>query len=172
MRGYESVDRVLAHCEKLGNEIANVLKIWSGEKSGRGAADPSSADTDADAGIHLTSLADSATPPSYVDLSQDPVRTAALKDYIRNQPSTLSPDVQLKDYQLLGINWLNLLWGKGFSCILADDMGMYSLLLPLFTLTLLSRRFGKDNPSHRLLCVAEGTRDLRPSSHHRTFVNS
>ncbi|KIO25317.1 hypothetical protein M407DRAFT_210695 [Tulasnella calospora MUT 4182] len=39
-------------------------------------------------------------------------------------PSRTGPDVQLKDYQLLGVNWLNLLWTRRMSCILADEMGL------------------------------------------------
>lgn len=45
--------------------------------------------------------------------------------YISKQPSTLSGSVQLKEYQLMGINWLNLLYRKKLSCILADEMGEF-----------------------------------------------
>ncbi|TFY75886.1 hypothetical protein EWM64_g8126 [Hericium alpestre] len=41
------------------------------------------------------------------------------------QPRLLSPGVRLKDYQLIGVNWLRLLYGKGLSCILADEMVLY-----------------------------------------------
>ncbi|RYO75136.1 hypothetical protein DL766_006657 [Monosporascus sp. MC13-8B] len=44
---------------------------------------------------------------------------------IRTQPSLMDADaVQLKSYQLLGLNWMNLLHSKGYSGILADDMGL------------------------------------------------
>jgi SWI/SNF-related matrix-associated actin-dependent regulator 1 of chromatin subfamily A len=43
--------------------------------------------------------------------------------YIQKQPKTLSEGTVLKDYQLLGVNWLNLLWSKKIGCILADEMG-------------------------------------------------
>ena len=36
----------------------------------------------------------------------------------------MANDIQLKDYQLFGLNWMNLLHGQGFSGILADDMGL------------------------------------------------
>ncbi|KAI8350074.1 SNF2 family N-terminal domain-containing protein [Mortierella sp. GBAus27b] len=48
----------------------------------------------------------------------------AMKDFIRKQPSNMAPGFQLKGYQLLGINWLALLWRKGLSGILADEMGL------------------------------------------------
>ncbi|EEB95766.1 hypothetical protein MPER_05212, partial [Moniliophthora perniciosa FA553] len=38
--------------------------------------------------------------------------------------SRLTSGVPLKDYQLLGVNWLHLLYSSGYSCILADEMGL------------------------------------------------
>ncbi|RYP63821.1 hypothetical protein DL771_009104 [Monosporascus sp. 5C6A] len=50
------------------------------------------------------------------DLSELPICT---------QPSLMDVDVvQLKSYQLLGLNWMSLLHSKGYSGILADDMGL------------------------------------------------
>ncbi|KAK7756797.1 DNA-dependent ATPase fun30 [Diatrype stigma] len=43
---------------------------------------------------------------------------------ISAKPSLMAEDVQLKSYQLLGLNWMNLLHSKGYSGILADDMGL------------------------------------------------
>ena len=47
-----------------------------------------------------------------------------MKDYISKQPSLVRDEYTLKDYQMLGLNWLNLLYSKKLSCILADEMGM------------------------------------------------
>ncbi|KAG0658862.1 hypothetical protein C6P45_002058 [Maudiozyma exigua] len=44
--------------------------------------------------------------------------------YFKGKPRLLSNDIQLKDYQQMGINWLNLLYHNNMSCILADDMGL------------------------------------------------
>ena len=44
---------------------------------------------------------------------------------IPEQPPLMDADVvKLKSYQLLGLNWMNLLHSKGYSGILADDMGL------------------------------------------------
>ncbi|KAI0136148.1 SNF2 family N-terminal domain-containing protein [Hypoxylon sp. NC0597] len=43
---------------------------------------------------------------------------------IKEQPELMSESIQMKDYQLLGLNWMNLLHSKGYSGILADDMGL------------------------------------------------
>lgn len=44
--------------------------------------------------------------------------------YIKHKPTLLAPDVELKTYQQVGINWLNLLYQNKLSCILADEMGL------------------------------------------------
>ncbi|KAI1420381.1 SNF2 family N-terminal domain-containing protein [Xylaria sp. FL1777] len=43
---------------------------------------------------------------------------------VSEKPHLMAEDVTLKSYQLLGLNWMNLLHSKGFSGILADDMGL------------------------------------------------
>ena len=40
------------------------------------------------------------------------------------QPEGVPATIVLKDYQMLGLNWLNLLYRRKTSCILADDMGL------------------------------------------------
>ncbi|KAF6761207.1 P-loop containing nucleoside triphosphate hydrolase protein [Ephemerocybe angulata] len=46
------------------------------------------------------------------------------KGFLTKQPLLLADKVVLKDYQLLGVNWLNLLYRRKLSCILADEMGL------------------------------------------------
>ncbi|KAI5304704.1 hypothetical protein KEM56_006080 [Ascosphaera pollenicola] len=36
----------------------------------------------------------------------------------------MSPDITMKNYQIVGVNWLSLLFRHHLSCILADDMGL------------------------------------------------
>ncbi|KAI1176842.1 SNF2 family N-terminal domain-containing protein [Nemania sp. FL0916] len=43
---------------------------------------------------------------------------------ISEKPRLMAEDITLKSYQLLGLNWMNLLHSKRFSGILADDMGL------------------------------------------------
>ncbi|KAI1151038.1 SNF2 family N-terminal domain-containing protein [Nemania diffusa] len=43
---------------------------------------------------------------------------------ISEKPRLMADEITLKSYQLLGLNWMNLLHSKGFSGILADDMGL------------------------------------------------
>ncbi|KAI2615643.1 SNF2 family N-terminal domain-containing protein [Hypoxylon sp. NC1633] len=43
---------------------------------------------------------------------------------ITKKPAMMSKQIELKDYQLVGLNWMNLLHSKGISGILGDDMGL------------------------------------------------
>jgi SWI/SNF-related matrix-associated actin-dependent regulator 1 of chromatin subfamily A len=51
------------------------------------------------------------------------------KGFLRRQPTSLSENVTLKEYQLIGLNWLKLLHSKRLSCILADEMGVFYMAL-------------------------------------------
>ncbi|KAK5630004.1 hypothetical protein RRF57_005719 [Xylaria bambusicola] len=43
---------------------------------------------------------------------------------VSEKPCLMADGITLKSYQLLGLNWMNLLHSKHFSGILADDMGL------------------------------------------------
>lgn len=45
-------------------------------------------------------------------------------NYFSEKPKLLAPDLELKNYQQVGINWLSLLFRRKLSCILADEMGL------------------------------------------------
>lgn len=112
--GYAKVDSILEECEDIGVELRNEIATWT-------TPAPKQASTSS-----------SRNSPLGADVVEDgalTLRTQAVlnakkpKYYIQTQPSLLNKEVQLKEYQLLGINWLNLLYQKKLSCILADEMG-------------------------------------------------
>lgn len=125
---------MITNCEKVGKEINDVLSIWAS------VADPN-ADSTKTANAAETG-ATTPTDPGGVDIvavdveaikkkaeageASDVARTEALRDYMSTQPALLGEGVLLKDYQLLGINWLSLLYRRKLSCILADEMGMFT----------------------------------------------
>ncbi|KAG5272692.1 hypothetical protein AALO_G00168310 [Alosa alosa] len=43
---------------------------------------------------------------------------------MKKQPSYITEGLELRDYQLDGLNWMAHSWCKGNSCILADEMGL------------------------------------------------
>lgn len=102
MAGYMEVDDVLAKCEAVGAELDQAMRSWQ---------------TSSDQGVEESFGA--------VDLAELK-RDGAVNDeyYLQEQPSNLADGVVLKDYQVLGVSWLNLLYQKKISCILADEMGL------------------------------------------------
>ena len=111
--GYGAVDSVLEKCERIGAGLRAAIASWSTDgvnNKGKGKEDASK---------NTSSVTDEAEEGA---LSLKSVKSAT-KDYFAKQPAMLSPGVTLKDYQLLGINWLYLLYKKEYSCILADEMG-------------------------------------------------
>lgn len=122
LQGYGKVDSILANCEKIGASLKREIMGWTStgstrltgrEGSASSRASPMGSDIGEDGSLSLRSQAVlGSKKPDY---------------YISKQPSLLSETVQLKEYQLMGVNWLNLLYRKRLSCILADEMGASSV---------------------------------------------
>lgn len=118
-QGYGSVDDILEDCERIGAELKKAIAAWSRKpkrKEGgslRPSRESSTLDDDdddvEDGALNLHTLAVSGMSEKFLVKS----------------PSLLADDVQLKEYQLLGVNWLNLLYTRKLSCILADEMGKF-----------------------------------------------
>ncbi|KAL1303705.1 hypothetical protein AAFC00_007057 [Neodothiora populina] len=125
LEGYEAVDDLVAQCDAIGKPITDTMKQWG--------IDVAAATKDGE--LALTNLEDTlqdsgiGTPNSSVPDDDDDIvrpknKALAKKNIFLKKPAIMSPDLVLKDYQLFGLNWLNLLWSKKLSCILADDMGL------------------------------------------------
>lgn len=133
--GYEAVDSLVSQCEALGKPVADEMKKWGvdvfgaskdGELDLVGFSDlrdkKESGRSTRDSGIGTpASTTLSADENSDVDLKKTPKPS---KEKFCNQPKIMGDGVILKDYQIVGINWLALLFEKRLSCILADDMGL------------------------------------------------
>jgi len=113
---YGAVDSILEDCEKIGATLRAAIASWtSASASGKGTSNDECSvspllDEVEDGALSLRSLAS--------------LKEQKPKDYLVTQPSLLSDTVQLKEYQLIGVNWLRLLYRSKLSCILADEMGM------------------------------------------------
>ncbi|EED12319.1 SNF2 family helicase/ATPase, putative [Talaromyces stipitatus ATCC 10500] len=115
MKGYEACDALVAHCESLGKPLAAEMKQWGIDIFGnKGNGELELVSLDHDSGI--------GTPTT--DDGDEVVTHGGRKSRFVSQPSIISPDYTLKNYQIVGINWLTLLFHKQLSCILADDMGL------------------------------------------------
>ncbi|KAL8999709.1 MAG: hypothetical protein Q9169_001526 [Polycauliona sp. 2 TL-2023] len=129
-RGYNAVDGLVQKCESLGRPLAEQMKYWGVDLYGatsNGELDLTSFDQNPDAEV---SVKDSGLgTPTSTTLSADEDGDAAIPanqagNTIFGQPLLMSNNVVLKDYQIVGVNWLSLLFENKLSCILADDMGL------------------------------------------------
>ncbi|KAL8658381.1 MAG: hypothetical protein Q9226_001057, partial [Calogaya cf. arnoldii] len=129
-RGYNAVDGLVRKCESLGKPLAEQMKYWGVDVYGgmnNGELDLTSFDQKSDGQV---SVKDSGIgSPTSSNLSTKDDGDAAIvvnraRNTIFGQPQLMSDNVVLKDYQIVGINWLSLLFEHRLSCILADDMGL------------------------------------------------
>ncbi|KAL8724006.1 MAG: hypothetical protein Q9166_008184 [cf. Caloplaca sp. 2 TL-2023] len=129
-RGYDAVDGLVRKCESLGRPVAEQIRKWGVDVYGaahEGELDltyfdqrPEVEPSLRDSGIGTpTSTTASADEEGDIAIAVKRNRKAIL-----SQPKLLDVDVVLKDYQIVGVNWLSLLFENGLSCILADDMGL------------------------------------------------
>ncbi|KAI8878587.1 hypothetical protein K501DRAFT_228178 [Backusella circina FSU 941] len=93
--GYSATDRIIEKVEHIGKDLGNILEVWKGEMSAASSRQ-GSPDSDED----------------------------AMDGYLTTQPTFVNPEMTLKDYQIMGVNWMLLLYRKNISGILADEMGL------------------------------------------------
>lgn len=120
--GYEAVDSLVAKCEDLGKPLASEMKRWGidiyGKRDGElelTSIDPSMS--------HDSGIGTPASQRSEDDDDSGPGSKSRKARFI-SQPGIMDEDLKMKDYQIVAINWLALLFEKELSCILADDMGL------------------------------------------------
>ncbi|TPX30622.1 hypothetical protein SmJEL517_g05857 [Synchytrium microbalum] len=126
MDSFDSVDQFVNTCEKTGKEFAASLEKWAQEddvvvsptRSRKAPTIPSNSmeaddvdienddDDESDGGMALLTVDDKEVSSKLVT------------------PKLLSPLMKLKSYQLIGVNWLYLLYKSGLGGILADEMGL------------------------------------------------
>lgn len=130
--GYEAVDELVSKCEALGKPIAAEMKTWGVDVFGAAKDGELGLTSLDDVKSEASSNRDSGigTPTSTATTADDGegdivvAKTHRSKTIFLKKPSIMAADLELKDYQLVGLNWLDLLWSKRMSCILADDMGL------------------------------------------------
>ncbi|KAI0675210.1 SNF2 family N-terminal domain-containing protein [Trametes maxima] len=112
--GYGKVDSILEDCEGIGAELRKEITSWTqANPKGKTRDGPSSSRSSS------ASLDEGAINFTHLELPDHKP-----KYFMTSQPSLLKPSVKLKEYQMIGVNWLSLLYQKRLSCILADEMGL------------------------------------------------
>ncbi|KXS98600.1 hypothetical protein AC578_4295 [Pseudocercospora eumusae] len=116
MSGYDAVDELVVRCETLAGPLREALKGWGvGEMDGELQLMKLEEAHDSGIGTPASSTADDNGPQK--------CSKPKSKGWIE-QPKNMNPDMTMKDYQLVGLNWLHMLFKRKLSCILADDMGL------------------------------------------------
>lgn len=100
--GYEAIDDLVFECTAKGASVADEMKKWGFDVFGA-SKEVEITDLKHDSGI--------GTPDSSYD------------EFLK-QPAGMCKSLDMKDYQIVGLNWLNLIWSQRMSGILADDMGL------------------------------------------------
>ncbi|MCJ1270287.1 hypothetical protein MMC22_010183 [Lobaria immixta] len=133
--GYEAVDNLVRQCEALGKPVAEEMKKWGVDVFGtakEGELELVSFDrAPGQSGLEASTRDSGIGTPNSLALSADEnndsdgkVMFDQNKDAFFPQPQIMGKGVVMKDYQVVGVNWLYLLFQKNLSCILADDMGL------------------------------------------------
>lgn len=126
---YTTIDEVVKKCEERGRPMVNGMARWGinifgASTDGEIAAtslDDSDSGSNRDSGYQSPNTNGSESDRE--DMRKVVDRTAG-KRKLLSKPAIMNDDIQLKDYQVVGLNWLNLLWQNKISGILADDMGL------------------------------------------------
>ncbi|KAF8070494.1 SNF2 family N-terminal domain-containing protein [Lyophyllum atratum] len=143
---YAVVDNILEDCEQIGATLRAAIATWTttpAQWKGKASEDctmPSTISNADDGALSLVAL--------------ESVKSQKSADYLVTQPSLLAKTVELKEYQLLGVNWLHLLYRSKLSCILADEMGLGKTIQVISFLAYLKE---KGNKGPHLIVVPSST---------------
>lgn len=116
LESYEAVDYLVKKCQNVAKPLFDEMKSW-GMKNNSQDGELEMVSLDAQRLSHDSGIG---TPVS--DEERDALRSSSKK--LIGQPAIMAEDIHMKDYQITGVNWLNLLYKRELSGILADDMGL------------------------------------------------
>ncbi|KAL3482470.1 SNF2 family N-terminal domain-containing protein [Aspergillus californicus] len=119
--GYRAVDSLVTECERLGKPVASEMKKWGVDMFGKREGELELVSLEP-SGSHDSGIGTPASQGS--DEDSDGPGSRSRKARFISQPGIMAEDLKMKNYQIVGINWLSLLFQKDLSCILADDMGL------------------------------------------------
>lgn len=116
--GYEAVDALVKKCESLGKPLSEEMKNWGVDVFGSTSRSGELDFTRLGGSQHDSGIG---TPTSDSD---DEFARLIRHGSLLPQPALMSESMKMKDYQLVGFNWLSLLYKQKLSCLLSDDMGL------------------------------------------------
>ena len=108
--------RLFSHCESVGRNLRYHLRQWEGDSSN---SDCHANDDEANETFCTSLLSINTTSLNDEDLRSNESDVLGT-DYFEN----ICPGLVLKAYQVVGVNWLKLLYENKINGVLADDMGL------------------------------------------------
>jgi SWI/SNF-related matrix-associated actin-dependent regulator 1 of chromatin subfamily A len=130
--GYEAIDVLVARCKELGKPLAEEMATWGFNVFGAskdGELKMTSLEEDSesmrDSGIGSPTSGSTSPKVNGEDDIRAPTNTRKRSNVnFLKKPDLMAEDCVLKDYQVVGLNWLALMYRKKTSGILADEMGL------------------------------------------------
>jgi SWI/SNF-related matrix-associated actin-dependent regulator of chromatin subfamily A containing DEAD/H box 1 len=101
-----AIDNVVGKCDRDAKDIKQQLDTWDIDTFGHSKRERSQNSDD------LPPTPTSISAPRYV------------RPPIAHQPKYMDGHCQMKPFQLVGLNWMSLLYKFNIGCILADEMGL------------------------------------------------
>lgn len=124
MDGYNVVDQIIESIEEIGTQLQHIIDVWNGQNPESHADDSNNQSEnnilEDEGGMHLTGAHIDGVPFDKTNA----IYRDAMDGFLTEQPAIINKEITLKNYQLIGINWLLMLYRKGISGILADEMGL------------------------------------------------
>ncbi|RKF55354.1 ATP-dependent helicase fft2 [Golovinomyces cichoracearum] len=123
-RGYDAIDTLVQKCNELSKPLISEISEWGFDVYGaqkNGELDMTSIDEDVASDKEKNK---SPISPSMVDDEVKINKRKRKNNQFLSKPKLMAEDCILKDYQVVGMNWLALMSRNGLSGILADEMGL------------------------------------------------
>ncbi|GLE00408.1 hypothetical protein PINS_up009165 [Pythium insidiosum] len=134
-RSHDEVGQILQKCQRIAEKLQNSLNSWSPPKTDSKSTDSTDSGDEPAGHVSLSSI---------VDAKAGGRRIVSQSD-IPNICETL----ELKPYQVVGLNWLLLLCENGLSGVLADEMGLGKTVQTISFLLLLDALAKSDEGSSK-----------------------
>lgn len=133
LKGYKAVDSLVKKCSDYGNLILRQMARWGVKVTGEGELSVVDIDVKDEDQPEVTKDVNKPEIIEILENAEDDdddddvgggLSSRRSIPYVKHKPTLLAPEVELKSYQQVGLNWLHLLYHHKLSCILADEMGL------------------------------------------------
>ncbi|KAG2771510.1 Protein CHROMATIN REMODELING 19 [Phytophthora cactorum] len=134
-RSHDEVGQLLEECEGIARKLRQSVRNWSGNAAKSASSSPS------------TSPGDATDEEEAVHMSLASINGGDRRVVTQNDIPDICETLELKPYQVVGVNWLLLLHENKVSGVLADEMGLGKTVQTISFLLLLKSLEQSDKSS-------------------------